>query len=259
MLLLSLLSLISVSSSLELPFCPVTGPRVHTHSRCFFLRPATGVSGHRSLSESSSSDARFSPVLGERAVRDKRDTDFGLVLLSETAFAKALPFDEPEVESTSVEDDDGEDDEVEASVDTESDDISSSEWATVYLVVWISSSKGARNETRFCGGNIGRLVVVDILTHGNGLLRRMDRTLYDSLYGIRTVADSADDEESVEVADSTDAELGVRAADVESGDDDSVIVDVLTEESIARRGLIGRGVDVEVVVGEDVEMVVDFA
>jgi hypothetical protein len=41
-----------------------TGPSVHTHSRDRFLRPATGVAGHVSLS-SSSEDSRLSPVWGD--------------------------------------------------------------------------------------------------------------------------------------------------------------------------------------------------
>jgi len=42
-----------------------TGPSVHTHSLLRFRRPATGVSGAESLSESVSEDeSRFSPVRG---------------------------------------------------------------------------------------------------------------------------------------------------------------------------------------------------
>lgn len=74
-------SLRSVSSSLELSLCPLIGPSVQTHSRCFFLRPATGVSGQPSLSES---DSRLSPVRGDRRLI------LGLVALSETARQSAL-------------------------------------------------------------------------------------------------------------------------------------------------------------------------
>lgn len=66
-------------SSFEFICCPLIGPSVQTHSRCFFRLPATGVSGHESLSES---DSRLSPVLGER---DSEDLRLGFVDLSETA------------------------------------------------------------------------------------------------------------------------------------------------------------------------------
>lgn len=45
-------------------FSPPIGPSVHTHSRCRFLRPATGVAGHASLSSSSSDESRLSPARG---------------------------------------------------------------------------------------------------------------------------------------------------------------------------------------------------
>lgn len=41
-----------------------TGPSVHTHSRCLFLLPATGVSGQESLSDSESDESLLSPALG---------------------------------------------------------------------------------------------------------------------------------------------------------------------------------------------------
>lgn len=42
---------------------PSTGARVHRHCRCLFLRPATGVAGHASLSSSSSDDdSRLPPI-----------------------------------------------------------------------------------------------------------------------------------------------------------------------------------------------------
>jgi len=166
-------SLSEVSSSLELSVTPLIGPRVHTHSRCFFLRPATGVSGHLSLSDSSSSsDCRFSPVFADR------DRRFGLVLLSDTARANALLLVvEVVVDSASTPEDDDDVELVEASeAESESDD-SRSEWAAVYFVVWISSSSGYRKDTCFCAGNIGRLVVEDIPAARKGLLRRTDRTL----------------------------------------------------------------------------------
>jgi hypothetical protein len=47
------------------PWAPI-GPRVQTHSRRRFRRPATGVSGQESLSESDSEDeSRLSPTFGE--------------------------------------------------------------------------------------------------------------------------------------------------------------------------------------------------
>ena len=42
-----------------------TGPNVHTHCLCRFLRPATGVTGAVSPSSSSSEDSRLSPACGE--------------------------------------------------------------------------------------------------------------------------------------------------------------------------------------------------
>ena len=42
---------------------PGSAPRVHVHSRTRFRRPATGVSGHLSLSDSSD-ESRLSPVCG---------------------------------------------------------------------------------------------------------------------------------------------------------------------------------------------------
>lgn len=41
---------------------PGSGPSVHVHSRTLFRRPATGVSGHLSLSDSSEEESRFSPT-----------------------------------------------------------------------------------------------------------------------------------------------------------------------------------------------------
>jgi len=46
------------------PWLPI-GPRVQTHSRRRFRRPATGVSGQESLSDSED-ESRLSPSLGER-------------------------------------------------------------------------------------------------------------------------------------------------------------------------------------------------
>jgi len=44
--------------------CPGNGAKVHTHSLRLFRRPATGVSGQASLSDSED-ESRLSPVLGD--------------------------------------------------------------------------------------------------------------------------------------------------------------------------------------------------
>ena len=43
---------------------PGTGPNVHFQSRVRFRRPATGVTGHVSLSSSEEDESRLSPTRG---------------------------------------------------------------------------------------------------------------------------------------------------------------------------------------------------
>lgn len=43
---------------------PASGPSVHRQSRLLLRRPATGVSGHESLSSSEDDESRFSPIRG---------------------------------------------------------------------------------------------------------------------------------------------------------------------------------------------------
>lgn len=52
-----------------------------------------------------------------------------------------------------------------------------SEWARVYLVVWISSSSGVRNETLFSAGNNGLEEVILREVSSAGPLVRMERRL----------------------------------------------------------------------------------
>lgn len=44
---------------------PGNGPSVHRQSLVRFRRPATGVSGHESLSSSEEDESRLSPIRGE--------------------------------------------------------------------------------------------------------------------------------------------------------------------------------------------------
>lgn len=143
------------------------GPRVQTHSRCFLRLPATGVSGHWSLSESSESEDRLSPVLGDRARRVTRLEDLGLVDLSDTARVKLFEDVVGSFELVVVAD---------CSAGSSAGS-SSSECATVYFVVCISSSSGALKDTLFCGGNIGRFAAVDMPARRSGLFCRQDRRL----------------------------------------------------------------------------------
>jgi hypothetical protein len=142
-----------------------TGPRVHTHSRWRFLRPATGVAGQVSLS-SSSDDSRFSPVRG-----DDDDVPF-LVVIVFAPDLSALP--SPSASSLFVSG--GESSRVEM-VETED---SISEWRIVYLSVVISSVNGAAKATFFDVGNIGldcAKVRRWVAGFGKGLLIRIDVAL----------------------------------------------------------------------------------
>jgi hypothetical protein len=99
---------------------PDTGSRVHRQSRVLLRRPATGVSGHESLSSSEDEESRFSPVLGclgwgelssdesEVAILSARDADVFSELLeaSECCVAEMLESDDAlEVSEDNVETD----------------------------------------------------------------------------------------------------------------------------------------------------------
>ena len=152
------------------------GPRVHTHSRLLLLCRVTGVVGHVSLSSSSSpsssEDSRLSPVCGDRTCSDSRfdsssssrNDDAGVAPRS-----RLLPgvLDTPRrticgggrLREEMVDEDD-----------------SRSMWAIVYFSVWMSSVRGARKETFFEDGNMGRVVVKDLRLRclGSGPFVRMD-------------------------------------------------------------------------------------
>lgn len=138
------------------------GPKVQCQSRLRFRRPATGVSGHESLSESE--ESRLSPVRGT----------FGRGEVSSEAKAVVEGFSagdvlveaegvESESESEALDVDEEEEESVlevgfastEDRVEVEPLD-SMSEWAKVNLTVLISSSSGVRKETFFSAGKRGR-------------------------------------------------------------------------------------------------------
>jgi hypothetical protein len=125
-------------------------PRVHFHSLLLLRRPATGVSGHESLSDSE--ESRFSPVrapptLGELSsddctdgldCSDGEDGDAEDEGIDSDA---ADPFDSVEDVVSMLE-----------MVSSELMEDSMSKCAMVYLVVLISSSRGVLHETLFSAG-----------------------------------------------------------------------------------------------------------
>jgi len=147
-------------------FVPI-GAKVHTHSRRRLRRPATGVSGQESLSESDEDESRFSPVRGKRKLLSSDEFDkVGELDCSEAGGEEE---DDDEVVSINAAEDADEEKMVvsdfsskvepvsmEEIVDDEEAEEAISECAMVYFVVVISSSKGARNDTRFVAGNMGR-------------------------------------------------------------------------------------------------------
>ena len=177
--LLSSLVLVSLDNE-----CFPIGPNVHTHSLRLFRRPATGVSGQESLSDSDDEESRFSPVLGARDLGDSSDVDSvgeldcseGDEGIGDGDAAEDVELDDAEIDkdkdegegrdglnSDDVElfvvkvNDDDSDDSTEGTEDVEA---SISECAKVYLTVLISSSRGVRNDTFFVAGNIGREAVI---------------------------------------------------------------------------------------------------
>lgn len=98
-------------------------------------------------------------------------------------------------------------DEMEESVEL---DDARSEWASVYLTVLISSSRGLRNETRFSAGNMGRdEAILRGTTDLAGLLDKMEARWCGCLYGTTLAAESCEADVSVE--HSVEAESGVEA------------------------------------------------
>lgn len=205
--LLSSLVLVSLDNE-----CFPIGPNVHTHSLRLFRRPATGVSGQESLSDSDDEESRFSPVLGARDLGDSSDVDSvgelgcsegdeGIgdgdavedVELDDAEIDKdqdegeskdGLDSDDVELFAIKVNDDDSDDsndsdDSTEATEDVEA---SISECAKVYLTVLISSSRGVRNDTFFVAGNIGReAVILRGCSDCAGLLVSIEGRLCESL------------------------------------------------------------------------------
>ena len=199
--LLSSLVLVSLDNE-----CFPIGPNVHTHSLRLFRRPATGVSGQESLSDSDDEESRFSPVLGARDLGDSSDVDsVGELDCSEADegigdgdAAEDVELDDAEIDkdkdegegsdglnSDDVElfvvkvNDDDSDDSTEGTEDVEA---SISECAKVYLTVLISSSRGVRNDTFFVAGNIGReAVILRGCSDCAGLLMSIEGRLCESL------------------------------------------------------------------------------
>lgn len=157
-----------------------SGPKVHFQSLLRFRRPATGVSGQESLSDSE--ESRLSPIRGplgrgelsreEKAELERVGGERGegteapeaLVLMASTVAAGASDSSEDVVASEEVDD---------------------SRWAcalackaeSVYFTVLISSSSGVRNETLFLAGNSGLADAILREVRGAGPFVRMERRL----------------------------------------------------------------------------------
>lgn len=204
-------------------------PSVHLQSLLRFRRPATGVSGHESLSDSE--ESRLSPARGpfgrgepssdEKAEElDGSDGDW-------TEGEEGSPEDVKATDNEAADDSDSEDAAVESEDIVDWED-SISECASVYLTFLISSSSGVRKETFFSAGNSG--LAAAILRGSSaraGLLERIEVRLWGCLYGITMVAESV--EADVRDEDGVAAELGV---------EDSL--EVLQVLSIESRGFDGR-------------------
>ena len=202
--LLSSLVLVSLDNE-----CFPIGPNVHTHSLRLFRRPATGVSGQESLSDSDDEESRFSPVLGARDLGDSSDVDSvgeldcseGDEGIGDGDAADDVELDDAEIdkdkdkgegkdgldsdneESFAVKVNDGDSDDSDDSTEaTEDVKASISECAKVYLTVLISSSRGVRNDTFFVAGNIGReAVILRGCSDCAGLLVSIEGRLCESL------------------------------------------------------------------------------
>lgn len=126
------------------------------------------------------------------------------------------PVDEDELEVVVSDSSGGDEVSIEEIVEEEETEEVRSECAIVYLTVLISSSSGARKDTRFVAGNIGR--DADAMARGRivgtGLFERMEVRLCATLYGTLIVAESLEEVEVVEFDPIVDAELGVLTLDV---------------------------------------------
>lgn len=157
-----------------------SGPNVHFQSLLRFRRPAMGVSGQESLSDSD--ESRLSPARGpggrgelsndenagpERAEGDRPE---GGEAVLEAGFVLMDNVVDPD--SSEAEDVDASDDMVETE-----DSMSMSECANVYFTVLISSSSGVRNDTFFSAGNKGLTGAILRDVSGAGPLVRMERRL----------------------------------------------------------------------------------
>jgi len=203
------------------------GANVHLQSLLLFRRPATGVSGHESLSDSD--ESRLSPIRGargrgelssdEKAELDLSDKD-GIVGEEDMSEDNFVFIDNDASDVLDSED------EV-ASDEMDDTDDSRSECAMVYLTVLISSSNGVRKDTLFSAGNMGRTGAILREVNGTGLLARIDLRLWGCLYGMVMVAESL--EADVSVDERVEAELGV-----------DVVLSSLQLLSIDRRGFDRR-------------------
>ena len=152
-----------------------SGPRVHRQSLLRFRRPATGVSGHESLSDSE--ESRLSPIRapfgwGELPSEEKAgwteseeggaEGDF--VLMDKVVVGSVSESSEDAVASDETE-------------DSRSDCALACRAERVYLTVLISSSSGVRNETLFSAGNSGRAEAILRDANGAGPFLRMERRL----------------------------------------------------------------------------------
>jgi hypothetical protein len=189
---------------------------VHRQSRVLFLRPATGVSGHVSLSSSEEEESRFSPVrgcFGRGELSAEENMRSGLVDIDsevvDVSFLESVELGE------AFESD--EDDSDEVSVDRVETEDSRSECASMYLTLVISSSSGVRKDTRFSAGNMGlEEVILRGIIDRAGLLASIEARLCGCLYGMEMVADSCE-EADVSADERVDAELGVVEALVAFG------------------------------------------
>lgn len=161
----------------EMDLSDASGPNVHLQSRLRFRRPATGVSGQESLSDSE--ESRLSPIRGPlgrgELSRDENGegregmisvgvgSEAGLVLMDSVVAGGGGASDSSE-------------DEVASDDMVETED-SRSEWRRVNLTVWISSSSGVRNDTFFSAGNSGLGLAIFRESSGAGPLERMERRL----------------------------------------------------------------------------------
>jgi hypothetical protein len=155
---------------------PDIGPSVHRQSRVLLRRPATGVSGHESLSSSDDDESRLSPVRGCFGRGElSSDSDVDAVSAADNADAFAEPSEISERRAAEALESD---DEVEARDDRVETEASMSEWASVYLTVVISSSSGVRKETRFSAGNMGlEAAILRGIIDRAGLLARTETRL----------------------------------------------------------------------------------